>query len=175
MWFTKQADGFRGWLTLKRNNGLIITGAVSGDFTVTVVDPTDTNTTSPTVNESTAKPGLYTFLIPSSFFTTNGNGGYGVVVEIDKNNAPRTQDTISKVLRVFTEDFDTIAEAVLTSLVDGTIDVRTALTRINAMARGKITLSGAQARAPQDAVYFEEDDSTVSYTNRNTGDERNPL
>jgi len=59
--------------------------------------------------------------------------------------------------------------------IDGVRPEREVFSRMNAMARGKVTLSGAIVRPAQDAAYYEEDDVTISYTTRNTGDERNPV
>lgn len=108
MWFTKEADGYRGWFTIADKNGLIRTGGSAG-CTVTVVDPTGVNTNTPAVTESSGKPGLYTFLVPSSFFTTNGVGGYGVVVEVVLTVSPKVEAVFGEVLRVFADDFDSIA------------------------------------------------------------------
>ena len=72
LWFTKDSNGFRGWFVAIQTTGLLRTGLVAGDFTVTVVEPGDTASTTPSVSESSTKAGLYTFLIPSSFLTTNG-------------------------------------------------------------------------------------------------------
>lgn len=195
MWFTKDTDGYRAWFTVEDKNGIIRTGGVAGNFTATVVEPGDTASTVPTVTESTTKAGLYTFLIPSSFFATYGVGGYGVVVEVNFVVAPKITTVFGEVLRVFDEDFDSIyanvdsvgtavtavgvavaavAADVMLQIVDGAINVRTVLSRLNAMARGRITLSGAVTKPAQDAVYFDEAGSSI-YTNRNTGDERNPL
>jgi len=104
MWFTKSAEGFRGWFQIDKN-GSLVTGLVSGVFTVTVVDPSDTTSTTPTVSESSVKPGLYTFLIPSSFFVANGLGEYGVVIEVD-STGPKVKATSSEVLRIFEHTFD---------------------------------------------------------------------
>jgi hypothetical protein len=60
-------------------------------------------------------------------------------------------------------------------LIDACVDRKTVQSRINAMARGKIELSGASAKPAQDAVYYDEKGTTVVYTTRNTGDERNPV
>jgi len=108
MWFTKQTDGYRAWFALKTRAGTIRTGATAGDFTVTVVDPTDTNTSNPSVSESSAKAGLYTFLIPTTFLTTNGNGLYGVVVEVNTTSGAPVTDVLSQPLSVSSNDFDTI-------------------------------------------------------------------
>jgi len=65
-------------------------------------------------------------------------------------------------------------DAIWDEIQDGTITARTVMERINAMARGKMTLTGATTKPAQDAVYFDESGSPL-YTNRNTGNERNPL
>lgn len=66
------------------------------------------------------------------------------------------------------------AELRLKCLVDGVITEKTVHSRLNAMARGKITLTGGSAKPAQDAIYLDENGVT-SYTNRNTGTERNPV
>lgn len=58
--------------------------------------------------------------------------------------------------------------------IDGLLSERTVASRVNAMARGRITLSGAVPKPAQDAVYFDEAGAPI-FTNRNTGDERNPV
>lgn len=122
MWFTKDDDGYRAWFTVEDKNGLIRTGGVAGNFVVTVVNPADTANTVPTVAESTQKPGLYTFLIPSSFFTTHGVGGYGVVVQVTFAAAPKVDAVFAEVLRVFEEDFDSVAGLIV---YDGAIHIDT--------------------------------------------------
>ena len=66
------------------------------------------------------------------------------------------------------------AELKVLCIVDGLVDRKTVLSRVNAMARGRITLSGGTAKPAQDAVYFDETGAPL-YTNRNTGTERNPV
>lgn len=112
MWFSRNADGYQAWFTVADKHGALRTGGVAGDFTVTVVNPADTASSSPTVSESATKPGLYTFLVPTTFFTTNGVGGYGVVVEVDMNTSPKIETVLGEVLRVFAEDFDSSVGAV---------------------------------------------------------------
>ena len=113
MWFTKNNDGYRAWLTVENKNGALRTGGVSGDFVATVVDPTGATPTILSVSEAAGKPGLYTFLVPSSFFATHGVGGYGVVVETLMLSSPKVTATYGEVLRVFEEDFDSVAAAVV--------------------------------------------------------------
>jgi hypothetical protein len=63
----------------------------------------------------------------------------------------------------------------LKCLVDGVVDRKTVLSRMNAMARGKVTLSGAAVKPSQVATYYEEDDATVSYATDNKGNVRDPV
>lgn len=58
--------------------------------------------------------------------------------------------------------------------IDGVRPEREVLSRINAMARGKITLTGEVPQPLQTSTYYKEDGVTVSHTNDNTGNERNP-
>jgi hypothetical protein len=111
MWFTKQADGMRAWFALVDKNGVLRPGAAASAFTVTVVDPADTTSNTPAVSESSTKGGLYTFLIPTAFITTNGVGDYGVVVEVNAATPPKVIDVMSKVLRVDVQDFDSLGVA----------------------------------------------------------------
>lgn len=106
--FSKVDDGYQYSIILVESKGSLLTGAVSGDFTVTVVNPQDTATTTPTVTETTSKPGLYTFLVPSSFLTTHGVGVYRIVVEVAKLTPPKIDDAMHAHLQVSVDDFDTI-------------------------------------------------------------------
>ena len=58
--------------------------------------------------------------------------------------------------------------------IDGVTPERVVASRMNSMARGKITLSGAAVKPAQDAEYFDESGAPI-FKNRNTGDERNPV
>lgn len=123
MHFTQEDDGFKGWLVLVDRNGALITGAVAGDFTVTVVDPTDSATSNPSVSESTQLPGLYTFLVPSAFLTANGTGNYGVVVEVNKATPTKITDAQSAILRAYDADLGNV----LGATADGSLTVSDAL------------------------------------------------
>ena len=113
MWFTRQQDGFRGWFIAEQGNGTLRGGLLAGDFVVTVVDPADSANTSPAVAESSQLAGLYTFLVSSSFVTTNGVGNYGVAVQIDTkagpSGAPHVVGTMSSVLSVTEESLAGLA------------------------------------------------------------------
>jgi len=107
--FTRQDEGIRAHFVLVDSKGVNITGAVAGDFVVTAVNPADDATNIPTVSELTSAPGLYTFLVPSSFLTTHGNGVYPIRVDVDKTTTPKVKDVISKPYRVHIRDFDTLS------------------------------------------------------------------
>lgn len=63
----------------------------------------------------------------------------------------------------------------LKALVDGVVNRKTVHSRMNAMARGKVTLSGAAPKPSQVATYYQEDDTTVSYATDNKGNVRDPV
>jgi hypothetical protein len=58
--------------------------------------------------------------------------------------------------------------------IDGLIPERTVASRLNSMARGKVTLTGATAKPAQDAEYYDETGAAI-FKNRNTAIERNPV
>lgn len=104
MWLTGEADGFRLWFPAVQGNGSLRTGLVAGDFTATVVDPTDAVTLVPVVAESAVKIGLYFIDITAAFLTANGDGDYGVVIEVDTfagpSGAPNVRDAFAGTLKV---------------------------------------------------------------------------
>ena len=97
-----------------QSNGTLRTGLVAGDFTVTVVNPGDSATSTPTVSQKTSKAGLYEFTIPSGFFGTHGVGVYSFVVEIDTiagpSAPPNVRTAFSGVVDAKQEDVDTLAD-----------------------------------------------------------------
>ena len=111
LWFTKDANGYTGWFGIERSNGELRTGATSGFFTATIVNPADSATSVPTVTESSAKPGLYKFTVPSAFLLANGIGVYGVVVEVAVTSNPKVTGTLSAMLSVSTKDFEDLVGA----------------------------------------------------------------
>lgn len=125
MWFTKDDDSFRAWFTVADKSGNIRTGGGAGNFTATIVEPTGVTATTATVAEAAGKAGLYTFLIPSSFFATHGVGGYGVVVQVSFTTAPKVTAVFSEVLRVSDEDFDTLGARALLVAYNGAIHIDT--------------------------------------------------
>lgn len=119
MWFEKQSNSFRAWMHVASSSGVVRTGLLAGAFTVTVRDPADAVSTSPTVAESAAVPGLYYFDIPSAFLVANGVGHYGVLVEVSAT-APNLRATASEVLRISQKDFDDLVSGGSVSTVFGT-------------------------------------------------------
>lgn len=107
--FTKTATSYRGWVAVVRSTGALRTGAVAGDFTVTIVDPADSTSTTTSVTESTQKPGLYYFDVSSVFLTANGVGSYGITVEVDITTSPKVTDSLGAILKVTSQDLDDLA------------------------------------------------------------------
>ena len=107
MWFTKDADGFRGWFRVEQPNGKLRTLLPPGAFVVTLRDFADASASVVAVAES-VKLGLYFFDVPAGFLAT-GVGEYGVVVEIDSKAAaagpPHVVTTFSRTLRVNAQNF----------------------------------------------------------------------
>lgn len=114
MWFTRDDQGFRGWFTVDLM-GEVRTGLLAGDFLVTVVNPSDGASTNPSVTESSQKPGLYRFDVPSLFLTTHGPGSYAVVIQVDTitgpSPPPEVLAVLDGVLHVNEEDFDSLPTA----------------------------------------------------------------
>jgi len=123
MWFAKEANGFRAWFIIVQTGGTLATGGLSGDFTITVVNPNDTISISPTVSESTIKPGLYTFLIPNNFLIANGIGSYAIVIEVSiAPPPPIVTDAFSSVLQVSEKIFDDLSTQSSVDAVQQTLD-----------------------------------------------------
>lgn len=106
MSFALTTEGLRGWFVLTDKNGELRTGAVAGDFIATAVNPDDSDNTVVTVSESNEKPGLYTFLVPTSFLLAVGV--YAIVLEVDITNNPKITDAVHQIWRASENDFDTI-------------------------------------------------------------------
>jgi predicted ThiF/HesA family dinucleotide-utilizing enzyme len=120
VWFARTSEGFRAWFALKASNGLIRTGAIPANFTVTIVNPGDTASTTAAVAQSAQKPGLYTFTIPSAFLVTHGVGDYGVVVQVNVPAPQPVVDVIANALTVSLQDFDSLDVALAAVATDVT-------------------------------------------------------
>lgn len=116
---TRQVDGIRAYFVAVTGTGKIAPGIAPGDITVTAVAPDLTTGTTATAAETTAKPGLYTALIPSAFLITNGVGAYALTLEIDSNN-PKVAGVTVHIVRITRKDIDDvfkISQAVLGNVV----------------------------------------------------------
>lgn len=192
MWFAKATDGFRGWFALSLD-GVLRPGADAGDFTVTIITQDDDAQSNPTVSESTQKPGVYFFNVPSAFLVANGSGEYVCVVETAVPAPDEVISVFARVLSVSQEDIDSLAagmaadiallsldvaavntavagvdEAVIAKTVDGGVTVAEALKRLNAWAAGKIVVTG------NDVVYYAADGVTPIIRNIKGATQRTP-
>lgn len=97
---------YRYWFVARLGNGAPATGIAAIDVTVTVRDPTDTNTSNPAITEFGG--GLYYFDIPAAFTLANGAGEYGVSIEIN-STTPRVRDMAGETIPFFNNLFDQLA------------------------------------------------------------------
>lgn len=81
MHFARTADGIRVWWVVRQGSGALRTG-IAASQALTAIEPGDSATSTPTVNESSQLPGTYYADIPSAFFSTNGTGHYSVVIQV---------------------------------------------------------------------------------------------
>lgn len=123
--FARIADGFRGWFAAVTDNGELRSGLVAGDFVATVINPGDTANTIAAISESTQKPGVYKFDIPSAFFTAHGAGEYAVLVQIDTvagpSDPPNVIDIVTAILTVSQQDFDSLATQITAATQDNRV------------------------------------------------------
>lgn len=112
MWFGRSANGFRGWFAVEVE-GVLRTGLVPGDFVLTVINDSDTANTVVAVAQSTQKPGVYFFDVPSSFLVTHGAGQYNVVLvtntALGGASQPPVLDVYTEMLGVTLADLDSLA------------------------------------------------------------------
>jgi len=89
----------------RNRNGTPRVGLGAGAFTVTVRNPADTASDSPTVTEIGG--GMYRFTLPAAFTTAHGSGEYGATVEL--TNAPR--DIIAGTIEMRAQGFDNFGDS----------------------------------------------------------------
>lgn len=107
---------------VRNGDGTPRTGLVAGNFTVTVRNPGDTASDTPSVSE--VGGGQYRFSISGAFTTTHGSGEYGWTIELTL--APN--DLIGGTVAFFANDPDSL-QSLIAALNDLSIaDVQTALT-----------------------------------------------
>ncbi len=119
MWFSKISSGFRVWFPVDVASELR-EGLVAGDFSVTVIDPDDSASVSPTVAESTQKSGVYYFDVSSAFLVANGPGEYFCLIQVDTidgpSGPPEILNNFGSILRVTQEDFDSLVASIEANL-----------------------------------------------------------
>lgn len=122
-----QADGLRLSFPVVRGNGTLRTGFVSGDFTVTVTEPGDSATSTPSVTELASKAGHYTALVPSAFLTTNGVGDYHFTIEVNSflgsSGAPHVRLVFGGIAKITARDFDDLATQASVDVIDAIADI----------------------------------------------------
>lgn len=106
----------RVWFRIERN-GALLSGISPGSFTVTVVNPSDAATSTPSVVESGQQGGMYYFDLPSAFLTAVGD--YGATVVVD-NKGPNVKTTFAINIVATQEDIDTIADGAAGTFDRGT-------------------------------------------------------
>ena len=121
MWFTKDADGFRGWFRAQQPNGKLRVGLPAGAFVVTIRDAPNATSSVVPVTES-GKGGLYFFDVPPAFLAGGGLGEYGVVAEVDTKASgagpPHVVATFSETLRVNAQNFGDFADVARQILIE---------------------------------------------------------
>jgi len=88
-----------------------------------------------------------------------------------------SQDDSLVVIATATSPKRTIpsGEIRLRALVDALVERDTVLSRLNAMARGKIEITGLSPKPSHVATYYQEDDVTVAFETDNKGNVRDPV
>lgn len=170
MWFTRTADGIRGWFRLQSPSGALRTGAVPSDFVATVVDPANSVTSIVAVAES-IKAGVYYFDIPSTpFLTTNGTGFYAVTVEVSTAGAPKIRATFTKVIQVETKGFADIPSAadIRTAIMTHVVDSNTlgftmeeTVDLIRKILNNRLELADGGVTPTKNWKLYDDDDTTV--------------
>lgn len=108
LWKAKTASGVRVFFNVVRN-GSLVSGVDPGDFTVTLINATDTANISLSVTESTQNSGTYYVDLPTGFLTTHGANHYGLSVGIHQS-APKIDDEVLFPIEVTTRDLDDLAQ-----------------------------------------------------------------
>jgi hypothetical protein len=105
---TRQADGIRIFFAPFTNSGALAVGIDPDDIIVTGTAPDLATAIIVDAEETAAKPGQYTALVPSSFLIANGVGPYAVLVEID-SISPKVHAVRPYACRVTQNDIDDVA------------------------------------------------------------------
>ena len=113
IWRTVTTAGIEVKFVVQRL-GTLSTGLPAGNLTITVVDPDDSASTSPTVSQTTQLPGMYKFTIPALFLTTNGVGHYGIRIGVHKPAPAPIDDETLVSLEVTQYDIDVVNNNLIT-------------------------------------------------------------
>lgn len=125
-----------------------------------------------TEKDSTNAPGIYTLAS-----ATHPSGLDTAIIDLPGGLNTFVNDTFIVIVNVtagpsFASTTIPPGEIKLKHLIDGCVNRKTVLSRINAMAHGKITLDPPQAGCPTvEATYHDEKDNPL-FTTQNTGGDR---
>lgn len=86
-------------------NGVLRTGLVAGNFTVTLTNPARTASTALVVTENPQKAGDYYCDVPPSFLAAHGVGDYSLLIEVSANG-PNLNAVLGGRLPVVVDDMD---------------------------------------------------------------------
>jgi len=108
LWKARVSTGVRVYFKVVRN-GALVSGLATGLFTVVLINPADTASTTLAVTGSTQQGGVYYVDVPSGFLTTNGAGHYGLSIGVHKPNPQPIDDEILESVEVTARDLDDLA------------------------------------------------------------------
>lgn len=116
MFLTRLDKTLRVWFAAASSAGAYRSGLTQASFTINIVNPADSAQVTAVVSESTQRPGVYYFDVPSSFLLTHGVGDYVVGIKIDSQSgssgAPQVKTVQSDIIHVTRDDFDSISGSV---------------------------------------------------------------
>ena len=145
------------------DNGNLRGGLSPSDFVTTIITADDAAKTTFAVAASAQLAGVYFFDVTSAFLLAHGAGQYNIVVVIDtslgSNVQPPVLDVHSEVLIVSVYDIDalagtgatSIAAAVWSKVVDGTLTAEESVRLMNAILGGKVSGAGTGTETFRDA------------------------
>ena len=106
-WKTIITDNLRVYFPVK-SGGNLVSSLSSSFFTSSIINPTDNNSLTTSVSQSTQKSGIYYTDITSSFFINNGVGMYGLSVGVHKPAPNRIDDETLFSIEVTEGDLSTL-------------------------------------------------------------------
>jgi len=106
-WKTIISNNLRVYFPVK-SGGNLVPSLSPAIFTSSIINPTDSNSLTTPVSQSTQKPGIYYTDITSSFFINNGVGMYGLSVGVHKPTPNRIDDEVLFSIEVTEGDLSTL-------------------------------------------------------------------